>query len=222
MDEWNNREPVPGEPGPLAETEIETPPIEAPAPSEEDAPPAPEETPAEAPRPSAWRELVSWVLWMVIPVAVVLLLNAFVFKLVRVSGDSMFPTLHNRDILVVWQLGAPEQGDIVVFHEGGAYLVKRMIAGEGQTVVIDYLSNDVFVDDARQDETYINRAEDDPMEDKGETVFDVPAGCIFVMGDNRNHSADSRSHIGYIDCERVVGPAILHIPLGRWLESIGR
>lgn len=179
------------------------------------------ETAPEEKKSTFWRELASWLAWLLIPMAIVLLLNTYVFKLVRVSGESMFPTLHDRDILIVWQLGEIKQGDIVVFDNGSNNLVKRLIAKEGETVTIDYAANAVYVDGVRLDEPYVNGAEADLMEEKSDTVFTVPPGCVFVMGDNRNHSSDSRGAVGYVQEETVYGASILHIPLGSWLERAG-
>ena len=86
------------------------------------------------------REVKSWILTVILPVLVVFLLNLFVCKLAIVSGSSMYPTLHHRDVLVVWMLDdSPENGDIVVVNTdengimAGEKIVKRVIATEGQT-----------------------------------------------------------------------------------------
>ena len=99
------------------------------------------------------QELRSWFLWVAVPVFIVLFLNAFVGKLVWVDGDSMYPTLHDRDLLIVSQLPhTPVTGDIAVIttsadsYLGGENIVKRVIASGGQQVVINYGSNTVSVD----------------------------------------------------------------------------
>lgn len=235
LDEEISRETLEGESVPFAEGATEAQPlpeaaqeeIEARLPLEEgetpegEEPVSGEESPSE-PKQPWWRELISWLLWLAIPAAVVLLLNAYVIKVVRVSGDSMVPTLHDRDLLLVWQLSEPDAGDIVVFRSGPNYLVKRLIAAEGDAVVIDYLDNAVFVNNRRLVESYINPAEADPMEERGETEYKVPTGYLFVMGDNRNHSSDSRGAVGYVPKENIVGAVVLHIPLGQWLAQLGR
>ena len=170
-------------------------------------------------KPSAVKEILSWLLWIAIPAVVVLLLNAYVVRPVRVSGDSMMPTLCDHDILFVTPLKAPERGDIIVFRdENGTALVKRVIALGGETVVLDYLSDAVFVDNRLIEEDYLNYAEDDPMEERSESEFSVPEGCVFVLGDNRNHSADSRS-FGAVEGDSLLGVLVLRIPLGQWLSD---
>lgn len=169
-------------------------------------------------------ETVSWILTVVLPVCIVLLLNLFVCKLAVVSGQSMYPTLNDRDLLLVWMLGdGPQTGDIVVINSPeesymhGEKLVKRVIASGGQTVRIDYAENRIYVDGTALDEPYLNYAEEDPMLEiwpGGE--FTVPEGCYYVLGDNRNHSGDSREpQIGFISPEDLVGVSVARIPLGR-------
>lgn len=173
------------------------------------------------------QEAVSWVLTVVIPVGIVLLLNLWVCKLAIVSGDSMYPTLHDRDVLLIWMLNAqPEQGDVVVVNtpESGVMhgdrLVKRVVATAGQTIRIDYDENAVYVDGEALNEDYLNFEEPDPMaEVYGTTDLTVPEGCVFVLGDNRNHSSDSRDpRIGVIALEDIMGVEILRIPIGSWFD----
>ena len=162
---------------------------------------------------------------VVLPVGIVLLLNLFVCKMAVVSGDSMYPTLYDRDLLLVWMLGdEPETGDIVVVNSPeesymhGEKIVKRVIATGGQTVRIDYEENKVYVDEVALEEPYLNLEEEDPMlAFWAEGYVTVPEGYLYVMGDNRNHSGDSRDpQIGFIAPEDVMGISVLRIPMGVW------
>lgn len=150
-----------------------------------------------------------------------LLLNTFVIKLALVDGQSMYPTLHDNQLMLVFRLGyEPAQGDVVVIHTGRYffsrdYIVKRVVATQGQTVTIDYDLDAVSVDGNLLSEPYLNYEEGDsmlPRDDKAVVHYTVPEGCIFVMGDNRNHSADSRSDkYGMIDTEKVIGCVVLPV-----------
>ena len=150
---------------------------------------------------------------------VLLLLNTFVLKLVIVDGRSMYPTLHDHQLLLVLRPNyQPRRGDVVVIHTGKnafdrMYIVKRVIAAEGDRVTIDYDRNRVTVNDVILEEPYLNDEEADPMQprdDRGLVTLTVPAGTVFVMGDNRNHSADSRSEkYGCIGKEKILGKVVL-------------
>ncbi len=177
------------------------------------------------------REIKSWVYTVILPVLVVLVLNLFVCKLAIVSGSSMYPTLHHRDILLVWMLNdKPENGDIVVVNTdehgvmAGEKIVKRVIATEGQSIRINYEENEVYVDDVLVDEDYINYEEADPMlAYYGDVELTVPEDCVFVMGDNRNHSMDSRdAQIGLVNKADILGVQVVRIPVGVWLERLGK
>lgn len=145
---------------------------------------------------------------------VLLLVNTFVVRLAVVDGSSMYPTLKDGELMVVWQFCyEPTAGDIVVIDTSESllnqsHIVKRVIATEGQTVSIDYNSNLVCVEDVALEEPYIN-PEEDPMKPTDEQsckIYTVPEGCVFVMGDNRNHSADSRSaYYGMISEDHIMG-----------------
>ena len=147
------------------------------------------------------------------------LLNTFVVKLAIVDGRSMYPTLHDRQLLLVLRVGSqPRHGDVVVIHTGDGlldrtYIVKRVIATQGDRVKIDYDTDTVTVNEIPIDEPYLNPEEPDPMEPRdGQTVVSltVPEGTVFVMGDNRNHSADSRSEkYGPIATGKILGKVIL-------------
>ena len=133
----------------------------------------------------------------------------------------MYPTLHDNQLLLVLRPGyQPRQGDVVVIHTGKGifnrdYIVKRVIATEGQAVKIDYDLNEVSVENVTLSEPYLNFEEGDPMlprDDRSVVRYTVPEGCVFVMGDNRNHSADSRSDkYGMIDTSKIVGRVVLPV-----------
>ncbi len=177
---------------------------------------APQDERRGKPKRPWWRELLSWFLYIIIPVAIAILLNTYVAGLVRVQGDSMIPSLTSGDILIISRLSSPARGAVVVFPHEGVELVKRVIATEGQTVRIDYSANAVFVDNQRLDEPYIDLSDDDPMEDHGgETEWVVPIGSVFVMGDNRNSSNDSRN-FGPVEKSEIMGVLLLRIPIGEW------
>ena len=187
--------------------------------------------PPEGESGKAKRYLV-WLSEIALTLLVVLVLNTVVLRLVLVEGNSMYPSLHHRDFLIVQRLGyRPEQGDIVVIKTeedsplGGEQIVKRVIATEGQTVDIDFDSGIVYVDGTALEEPYLNQKTNN---DEG-TVFPltVEENCIFVLGDNRAVSLDSRSpQIGQIDRREVLGKALyLLIPgthRGQYPPDYGR
>ena len=159
------------------------------------------------------RDLYEWTQALVCSVLAVVLLFTFVVRLIGVDGHSMVPTLQDGDRLLVlnslWDSDY-EYGDIVVLRKESFLeepIVKRVIATEGQTVDIDFASGSVYVDGELLEEDYIN----DPIYVDEGTQFPlaVPEGSIFVMGDNRNHSSDSRSSdLGTVDTRYVIGKAV--------------
>ena len=144
----------------------------------------------------------------------ILLVFVLCFRVVVVSGPSMLSTLVDGDCLlllsnVLYQ--DPQQGDIVVASknsfENGDPIIKRVIATEGQTVNIDFNAGIVYVDGQALDEPYtltptnLNEGVSFPLT--------VAEGCVFLMGDNRNMSKDSRDpDIGQIDCREILGKAV--------------
>lgn len=179
-----------------------------------------EEAEEEQPRrPGA--ELYDWLqMFLGCVVAAVVLFNC-VARLTRVDGGSMDTTLQHGEIMLIWSLGyTPKQGDIVVLNKTSVLLpdwtepraiVKRVIATGGQTVDVDYSTGTVYVDGQALDEPYLHEEMRRPgAPSMQETHWEVPEGSIFVMGDNRNHSTDSRDDLlGTIDTDYILGKAVL-------------
>lgn len=153
---------------------------------------------------------------------VFVLIFTFVARIIVVSGPSMENTLIEGDLILVWSLGyTPRQGDVVVLTQESYQedsIVKRVIATGGQQVDINYVSGTVFVDGQALDEDYIKETMLTPSYGEGINHVTVPEGCIFVMGDNRNQSADSRfPAIGIVDTRCVIGHGIaVMFPFYHW------
>ena len=154
------------------------------------------------------RELADWIMTLGVAVVLALLIRHFLFAIFIVDGESMYPTLKDAEWLIVnkaiYFVDEPKKGDIVVFHatETRDY-IKRVIAIAGDEIEID--AGDLYVNGQHLDEPYINEQMEFYNNYKKAVV---PEHAIFVMGDNRNRSADSRMpDIGFIDIDRVVGRA---------------
>lgn len=150
---------------------------------------------------------------------IIALIFTFVFRLVGVKGQSMESTLFENDWLITMEQDEYVYGDIVVITEPNYFnepLIKRVIATAGQIVDIDYSSSTVYVDGVALEEPYINESFILQNNDDITFPYTVPEGHLFCMGDNRNHSTDSRSTlIGAVDERYILGRAMLRIlPFG--------
>ena len=157
---------------------------------------------------------------------VVFLILVFTFniRIVNVHGDSMNPTLETKDIMITYKmLFGPQQGDIVVFKKDHQTYVKRLIAIGGQVVMLkpnDDKTYSLYVDNILLEEEYITELINSgnignmSLQD-GVTI---PQGHVFVLGDNRNGSLDSRKQeIGFIETKLILGKVLIRIlPLPRF------
>ncbi len=176
-------------------------------------------------------------------VFIVVLTFTYLVCVARVDGSSMVPTLENGDRLAVSRLSSHyENGDILIINNwtghpidenGTIYsvtgfekrIVKRLIAQEGQTVDIDFQNGIVYVDGEALDEPYINAPTHEQCDRALIYPLTVPEGYVFVLGDNRNESSDSRSSfVGLVEEKDILGKVLIRIlPFGKFgkIDSTG-
>lgn len=187
----------------------------------------------EHPRPpkEGWRSIVSTILILMAAPLIAWILTVFVFQSYEVEGPSMETTLQNRDRLIVWKLGKtwarltnqtyiPQRGDIVIFHrpndagaatEGNKQLIKRVVALPGERVVVEdkvlTVYNKQFPNGFQPDEA---GSYEITTATSGNIDLVVPGGQVFVCGDNRDNSLDSRN-FGPVATDQIVGNLAIRV-----------
>ncbi|TZE83371.1 signal peptidase I [Calorimonas adulescens] len=163
-------------------------------------------------------EVLSWIEVIVVAFVIAFLIRGFIFEPITVNGDSMIPTLHNGDDLIVFKLpyrfSPPKYGDIIVFKypsDPRYHYIKRVIGLPGDSIEIK--DGEVYVNGKKLIEPYINE----------KTLMDfkldkVPDDTVFVLGDNRNWSRDSRyPDVGPVPFKNIIGKATIRIwPLNKF------
>lgn len=185
----------------------------------------------EPEKPSGFiKGIFEWLDVIVASVVVVVIIFTFVFRMVAIDGNSMLPTLCDSERVIISDLFyEPERGDIVVISRNtdnspnaesyNTPIIKRVIATEGETVDIDFEKGIVYVNGVALEEDFTL----EPTHRKSDVNFPVmvPENCVFVLGDNRNDSTDSRSSSigenGMINKKYILGRAILRVfPLNKF------
>ncbi len=181
----------------------------------------PEDKP-EISKPAFAKELIEWLDVLCVAIIAVVVVFSFLFRVATIDGESMMNTLNHGDRVIITNMGyTPKQGDIVVVSRNAENsvegqksseepIIKRVIAVGGQTVDIDFKTAGVYVDGVKLEEPYLGSA----TNDAGDVEFPlyIPEGHIFILGDNRGDSLDSRfSRIGdggIVDNRYVLGHAV--------------
>jgi len=175
-------------------------------------------------------EFYDWMEIIITALVSVVLVFTLAFRVATIDGSSMVNTLHDKEKVFLSTMGyIPCCGDIVVISRNynndpdasdrsSQPIIKRVIATEGQTVSIDFTKGVVYVDGEQLKEDYTNTPTNAPLDFPTDgSVVTVPKGCVFVLGDNRNNSLDSRSNQignlgnGMVDTRYIIGKAVLRI-----------
>lgn len=160
-----------------------------------------------------YRDIVEWMEALLISFVLIVLLYTFFFRVITVSGGSMENTLNDGDRMIVRCVAyTPRRGDVIVvdsYSHYGAPLVKRIIAVAGDEVNIDFKTGAVTVNGQQLDEPYLYNGELTHASHDVTFPLTVKDGCVFVLGDHRAVSLDSRSsEIGQIDNRDILGKVI--------------
>ncbi len=159
------------------------------------------------------RRVLEWYDALTVTVAVIALLFTFVVRVVQVDGTSMNPTLQSGDRVIIATFLQPDYGDVVVidgYIPYGKPLVKRVIGKAGDVIDIDFEAGIVYRNGQALSEPYI--AEPTWTYESVNFPITVPDDCLFIMGDNRNHSMDSRDReIGCVDVRDVMGVVVWRV-----------
>lgn len=180
---------------------------------------------AEAPK-KPFSDAMEWASSLVYAVLIMLVLNLFVFRSITVSGESMNNTLSDQDRIIATNLFyTPKRGDIVVIQSDrienralsytygysvyGEPIIKRVIGLAGDTVRFDFEKGEVYLNGELLEEDYIAAPTYAEWNMLSGRDYVVPDGHVFVMGDNRNASTDSRAvQVGYVDTDLIMGKAV--------------
>jgi len=162
-------------------------------------------------------ELWEWIKALLIAFVIAVVIRYVLFTPIVVDGESMMPTLNDGDRMIVnkigYKIGGPDRFDIVVFHapEGKDY-IKRVIGLPGDT--IEYKDDQLYINGKAYDEPYLDKykseltegtlTQDFTLQELDPSLDVIPEGYVFVMGDNRRYSKDSR-HIGIISEDKIIG-----------------
>lgn len=168
---------------------------------------------------SKWIKIFDLCGSVIAAMVIIFVIFTFICRPTSVVGGSMESTLQNGDWLITTRQSEYEYGDIVIITQPNVHnepLIKRVIATEGQTIDINFTSGQVMVDGKEINEPYIKELTHTSYDVKFPLV--VEEGKVFVMGDNRNHSSDSRdSGVGQIDTRYILGKARFRIlPFGHF------
>ena len=156
-----------------------------------------------------WEEVLSWVKIFVGAFIVAYILTQFVIVNARIPSGSMISTINEGDKVIGFGFSyifeEPKRGEIVMFNspvEEGKIYIKRIIGLPGDTIEIN--NNQTYVNGELLEEDYVRNGW---VNSPGHTVYKVPEGCYFMMGDNRDGSSDSRMW-GYVDGDEIIAKAI--------------
>ncbi len=148
---------------------------------------------------------------LIVAASAAVLAATMIFPVLRIYGNSMSPTLEEGDVAVALRGTGYSQGDLIAFYYNNKILIKRVIALPGEWVNIDEEGR-VYINDILQEEEYLREEKKAKGECDIELPYQVPEGRVFVMGDHRDVSVDSRSStIGCVAEEQVVGRLLFRI-----------